>query len=120
MRKAAALITAGQVPGTGINPWWTYEEGTIPGVGKYMVNVSNTNLLVQSDDVDVPERGVDLALRRTYNSQSGRDWANDDGSEFPGQFGTGWTNTVDAHLAYNSGVGGSVGLSVFDVDGGAL
>lgn len=82
---------------TGINPWWTYEEGGIPGVGKWMVNVATGNLIVQEDDVDVPERGIDLAFRMTYNSMSTHDSANTDGS-VPSNYGNGWTNTFDAHL----------------------
>jgi YD repeat-containing protein len=110
---APLSVSVGSTNNTGINPWWTYEEGAIPGVGKYMVNVANGNLIVQSDDVDVPERGIDLAFRRTYNSMSGRDQNADDGSPTPGQYGDGWTNTLDTHLAVNS----SGGVSVFDIDG---
>jgi YD repeat-containing protein len=112
-KRATLDVTVGSSNNTGINPWWTYEEGPIPGVGKYMVNVTNGNLIVQSDDVDIPERGIDLAFRRTYNSMSGRDWNADDGAPTPGQYGDGWTNTFDTHLAVNS----SGGVSVFDIDG---
>ncbi|HLI94660.1 MAG TPA: DUF6531 domain-containing protein [Candidatus Baltobacteraceae bacterium] len=97
---------------TGINTWWTYEEGTLPGQGKYMVNVGNGNLLVQSTDVDIPERGIDLAFRRTYNSQSQHDSNNTDGS-VPSNYGDGWTSTFDAHLSYD----GANTISVFDIDG---
>ncbi len=98
---------------TGINRWWTYEEGGLPGVGRYMVNVGNGNLLVQADDVDVHERGIDLAFQRTYNSMSQHDYANTDQST-PSVFGNGWTNTFDAHIAsYNS----DQTLSVYDIDG---
>ena len=96
---------------TGINRWWTYEEGAIPGLGKWMLNVADGNLIVQADDVDVSERGIDLAFRRTYNSQSRHDAAGSDGSA-PSAFGNGWTNTFDAHLAYNGLV-----MSVYDIDG---
>ncbi len=106
-------VTLGGANVTGINHWWTYEEGAIPGVGKYMANVANGNLIMQADDVDIPERGIDLAFRRTYNSFSGHDWAQTDGSETPAQYGNGWTNTFDAHIANNS----SGGLSLFDIDG---
>jgi len=97
---------------TGINPWWTYEEHAVPGVGKAMANVANGNLIVQSDDVDIPERGIDLAFRRTYNSRSQHDYANTDGS-VPSNFGNGWTNTFDAHIASNT----SNGITVYDIDG---
>ncbi len=111
--RTSLSVTTGSSNNTGINPWWTFEEGAIPGVGKYMVNVANGNLIVQSGDVDIPERGIDLAFQRTYNSMSGRDWNADDGSPTPGQYGDGWTNTFDTHLATNS----SGGISVFDIDG---
>ncbi len=90
---------------TGINHWWRYEEGSIPGIGRYMVNLWQQNLLIQSDDMDVPHRGIDLAFRRTYNSYSGHDYAGSDGSAPIGQFGTGWTNTFDAHIAQTSSGG---------------
>lgn len=110
-------VTSGSSNLTGINPWWTYEEGALPGVGKYMVNVANGNLIAQSNDVDIPERGIDLAFRRTYNSFSNNDWnasgGNDDGSPSPNVFGAGWTTTFGAHLALND----SGGISVFDIDG---
>ena len=104
---AASLPT----PSTGVNSWWTYEEKALPGVGKAMVNVANGNLIVQSDDVDVPERGIDLAFRRTYNSQSTHDSAGTDGSA-QSLYGNGWTSTFDAHLSYNGYV-----MSVYDLDG---
>lgn len=110
-------VTSGSSNLTGINPWWTYEEGAIPGVGKYMVNVANGNVILQTNDVDIPERGIDLAFRRTYNSFSKNDWnasgGNDDGSNAPSTYGSGWTNTFDAHLAPND-LGG---LTVYDIDG---
>jgi YD repeat-containing protein len=76
-----------------------------------MLNIVDGNLLVQADDIDVPERGIDLAFRRTYNSQSHHDAAGTDGS-LPSAFGNGWTNTFDAHLSYNGTV-----MSVYDIDG---
>lgn len=98
---------------TGINHWWSFEERPLPGIGKAMVNVGNGNVLVQADDVDVPERGIDLAFRRTYNSMSGHDASNSDHST-PSVFGNGWTSTFDAHLAYNAS---SAQMSVYDIDG---
>ncbi|MEO6912736.1 MAG: DUF6531 domain-containing protein, partial [Candidatus Baltobacteraceae bacterium] len=106
----------GTPPTTGINPYWTYEEGGVQGIGRHMVNVATGNLIVQADDIDIPERGIDLAFRRTYNSQSQRDWTSqgwDDGSPGPGMYGNGWTNTFDAHLALNN----TGGISVYDIDG---
>lgn len=97
---------------TGIKPWWTYEGGALPGQGQYMANVGNGNLLVQATDVDIPERGIDLAFQRTYNAQSTHDSNNADGS-VPGDYGDGWTNTFDAHLAYH----GTNTISVYDVTG---
>lgn len=105
---------------TGINRWWTYEEGTIPGVGKYMVNVANGNFIVQATDIDIPERGIDLAFQRTYNSQSYHTADNFDGT-VAANYGDGWTNTFDAHIAYNTGLNPScsswTGITVYDIDG---
>ncbi len=113
----ALSVSMGSLNLTGINPWWTYEEGALPGTGKYMVNVGNGNLITQSDDIDIPERGIDLAFRRTYNSMSLNDTnaaaGNDDGSPNEDVYGNGWTNTFDAHLALNT----AGGISVFDIDG---
>ena len=115
VRNALAVTESVNVanPGTtGINRWWTYEEDAVPGSGRYMVNVANENLIYQDDDMDIPNKGIDLAFRRTYNSQSQHDYANTDGS-VPSSYGDGWTNTWDAHIATNS----SGGLSVYDIDG---
>jgi len=98
---------------TGINHYWTYEEEPLPGIGKAMVNVGNGNMVVQVDDLDIPERGIDLAFQRTYNSQSQHDASDTDGST-PSVFGNGWTNTFDAHLAYNATYNV---ISVYDIDG---
>lgn len=100
-------------PATGVNPWWTYEEGAIPAAGRWMVNVSGGNLLLQEDDVDVPERGIDLAFRRTYNSQTRHTYDNADGTVMS-NYGNGWTNTLDVHLGYNAA---THVLSVYDLDG---
>ena len=85
-----------------------------------MVNVANGNLLVQSDDIDMPERGIDLAFRRTYNSQSSHDAGNSDGST-QSVFGNGWTSTFDAHIKFTAGLNASCptaqGISVYDIDG---
>jgi len=122
VRRAASVdITSQNV--TGINHWWSYEEGTIPGVGRWMVNANSGNLLVQSDDMDVPHRGIHLAFRRTYNSFSRHDYWGTDGATEIGQYGGGWTNTFDAHLSTNGcpntgyAWAGFYGFSVHDVDG---
>ena len=85
----------------------------MPGIGKAMVNVGNGNMVVQADDVDVPERGIDLAFRRSYNTMSGHDASSSDGST-PSVFGNGWTSTFDAHMAYNAA---ATTMSVYDIDG---
>ena len=114
--RSALSVTTSSANTTGINHYWTYEGAPIPGLGEYMVNVANGNLIVQADDVDVPERGIDLAFRRTYNSNSRRGWTQNgslsDGSPTPGQYGNGWSSSFDTHLALNS----SGGITVFDVD----
>jgi YD repeat-containing protein len=102
---------------TGINNWWTYEEDAIPGIGKYMANVGNGNLVVQADDMTIPHKGIGLTFRRTYNSLSQHDYFGTDGAQTISNYGAGWTNTFDAHLAQNSGCQGGAGLSVFDIDG---
>jgi YD repeat-containing protein len=98
---------------TGINHYWSYEEGATPASGKWMLNIANGNLLAQSDDVDIPERGIDLAFRRTYNSQSGHTYANTDGSTLS-NYGDRWTNTFDAHLGYDPTHNV---ISFYDIDG---
>jgi YD repeat-containing protein len=98
---------------TGINSYWSYEEEKVPGIGRAMVNVGTGNFLLQADDVDIPERGIDLAFRRTYNSQSGHDASNADGSVV-GLYGNRWTATFDAHMAYNATTNV---LSIVDIDG---
>lgn len=94
---AAAL----QPATTGVVPWWMYAQGKLPGVGTWMLNVANGNLVVTATDVNIPGRGLNLAFARTYNSQSEHDSVGSDGS-LPSAFGDGWTNTYDAHLSYNS------------------
>ena len=77
-----------------------------------MVNVGTGNLLLQDDDMSVPHKGIALAFRRTYNSQSQHDVAGTDGS-VASMYGNGWTNTFDAHIS-----GSSAGpISVWDIDG---
>ena len=98
---------------TGINPWWTFQTSTVAGVGGAMVNMGNGNFLLQAQDFDITERGVDLAFVRSFNSMSGHDANGSDGSG-PSVFGNRWTNTLDAHLAYNSGANV---MTVYDDDG---
>ncbi|MDP9024114.1 MAG: DUF6531 domain-containing protein [Candidatus Eremiobacteraeota bacterium] len=98
--------------GTGINPWWRYQEENVAGGGRMMINVGTGNLLLQYDDMSVPHKGIALAFRRTYNSQSQHDVNGSDGSA-PNVFGNGWTNTFDAHLS-TSGPGA---ITVWDIDG---
>ncbi|HEY6235274.1 MAG TPA: DUF6531 domain-containing protein, partial [Candidatus Elarobacter sp.] len=108
-RRTRALQSAS---GTGINPWWRYEEENVPGGGHVMANVGTGNMLLQDDDMAVPHKGISLAFRRTYNSQSRHDTAGTDGA-VPSMYGNGWTNTFDAHLS-----GSRTGtISVWDVDG---
>ena len=110
--RAAAATTVPGPSGTGINPWWRYQEQTVPGGDRLMVNVGSGNLLVQSDDVTVPHKGVALAFRRTYNSQSEHDVYGSDGAQ-PSLYGNGWTNTLDAHIVKNA----DASVSVYDIDG---
>lgn len=82
-----------------------------------MVNVANGNLLVQADDMAIPNKGIELAFRRTYNALSIHDVAGADGS--PNVYSQKWTNTFDSHIAYNDFpiVNCQRGVTVFDVDG---
>lgn len=120
--RAMAVPTATPAPltapTTGLTGWWPYSKGTIPGVGRYLVNVGTGNLVAQAADIDVPERGVDLAFERTYNSQSVHDAVNDDAS-VQSNFGDGWTNSFDAHVGASGGMTSGVAnvVSVYDVDG---
>lgn len=98
--------------GAGINRFWTYENQTIPGVGAALLNVGTGNLVIQATDIAIPERGLDLVMQRTYNSQSLHDASGDDGSE-PAIFGNGWTNTYDSHIVLQS----NGNISVYDADG---
>ncbi len=86
-------------PTTGINHYWDYTETPIGGVGRYLVNTGTGNLLVQADDMAIPHKGVGLAFRRTYNSQSYHDYERRDNSQ-PSNYGEGWTNNWDAHIAW--------------------
>jgi hypothetical protein len=74
--------------GTGINPWWRYQEQTVPGGDHLMVNVGTGNMVAQSEDMNVAHKGIALAFRRTYNSQSGHDIHGTDGGP-PGRYGNG-------------------------------
>ncbi len=77
-----ALSLANGASGTGINPWWRYQEENVPGGGHVMVNVGTGNLLLQDDDMSVPHKGIALTFRRTYNSQSLHDVNASEGAGF--------------------------------------
>lgn len=109
---------------TGINRWWTYEGDGIGGVGRYLVNVASGNLVVQARDMAISHRGVELSLQRTYNSSSQHDYVLPNGTDGSGldNYGDGWTNTFDAHIAFNDltdtqCTSSGTGSSVFDVAG---
>jgi YD repeat-containing protein len=110
MRSTRTLATASL--GTGLKPWWAYNDMAVPGDGHGLVNVGTGNVLLQVLDMAVPHKGVPLTYQRTYNSQSQHDVAGTDGTE-ASMYGNGWTNSFDAHIA-----GSQTGpISVFDVDG---
>jgi YD repeat-containing protein len=117
-RRAMSLPSDPTASGTGINPWWRYQEQSLPGAGRIMANVGTGNLVLQDDDMVVPHKGISFTFRRTYNSQSGHNISAADGTGFvyepPGMYGNGWTNTFDAHIARNSTL---TVYSVFDIDG---
>jgi YD repeat-containing protein len=112
-------VATPQLPATtGINRYWEYTETPIGGVGRYMVNTGTGNVLVQADDLLMAHKGIQLAFRRTYNSQSYHDYEGRDGSQ-PSNFGQGWTSNLDAHIAwvYDSTGSQTSNISVFDGDG---
>ena len=113
VRRAQSLPSDPTASGTGINPWWRYQEQSLPGGGsRMMVNVGTGNLLVQQDDMSVPHKGIAMAFRRTYNSQMP---ATVQGTAltWTSLYGNGWTSTFDAHLIAMS----ATQWSVYDVDG---
>ncbi len=115
--RRSMSVNSGAPPLTGANPWWMYSEGTIPGAGQYLVNVSQGgNLIIEATDMVVPHKGIPLVFRRAYNSLSQHDYFGSDGSQVS-NYGASWTNSFDAHLAENSGNQYGQGISVFDVDG---
>ena len=111
-RTLAALPTQT----TGIWPWWTYEQRSIPGIGQAMVNVGTRNAVISATDVDIPEGGLDLAFRRVYNSQSLHNAANGDEST-PSVYGNRWTNDLDVHLAAGPASLNTRTVSVYTGDG---
>ncbi len=110
-RRSLSLPSNPSGSGTGMNPWWRYQQETIPGV-QAMVNVGTGNLVVQDEDMSVSHKGIALAFRRSYNSQSQHDVSGTDGAPL-GMYGNGWTNTFDAHLSGSL----SGGITVWDIDG---
>jgi YD repeat-containing protein len=102
---------------TGFNNYWTYQGDALPGVGSYAANVGpGGNLMILAGDMSVPHKGIALEFRRTYNSLSRHDYLGTDGSQIS-NYGAGWTNTFDAHIAFNSGNQYGQGISVYDIDG---
>jgi YD repeat-containing protein len=118
VRRTQSLPSDPAASGTGINHWWRYQEQSVPGGGRVMVNVGTGNLLLQDDDMSVAHKGLAMAFRRTYNSQSGHDVNASDAAGFvyepPGMYGNGWTSTFDARMARNAAM---TVYSVFDIDG---
>ena len=111
-RRAQSLPSDPNASGTGINPWWRYQEQSLPGGGHVMVNVGTGNVLLQDDDMAVPHKGIAMAFRRTYNSQGAASVAHQFGS-WTSLYGNGWTNTFDAHFLSMS----STVKSIYDIDG---
>jgi YD repeat-containing protein len=122
--RRTSSVDVNQVSTTGLNPWWSYEEGGVPGVGVYLLNLAYANLVLQPNyDMDVKYRGLAFAFQRTYNSASGHDYVSSDGSTEIGQYGNGWTNTFDVHMSTNNCPNGGYsrngfnGFSIYDEDG---
>jgi YD repeat-containing protein len=112
-RKTLALPSDPTASGTGINPWWRYQEQNVPGGGHLMVNVGTGNMLLQDDDMSIPHKGIALAFRRTYNSQSSASSLPTSWGNWQSLYGNGWTNTFDARLVSQT----ATIKSVYDIDG---
>jgi RHS repeat-associated protein len=120
-KSAAPQAVALASPGTtGFDNRWSFVRDGLPGVGDDFYNVGTGNFIIQVDDMTVNHKGIALDFRRTYNSLSKHDYLGSDGS-VGSNYGDGWTNSFDSHIALNSGKtcsSGTVsGISVFDVDG---
>jgi YD repeat-containing protein len=111
-RHTQSLPSDPNASGTGINPWWRYQEQSVPGGGRVMVNVGTGNLLYQDDDMSVPHKGIAMAFRRTYNSQA-QPIVSGQFVNWQSLYGNGWTNTFDAHLVR---MPGNI-IRVYDIDG---
>ncbi|HZY96613.1 MAG TPA: DUF6531 domain-containing protein [Candidatus Cybelea sp.] len=112
-RRAMSLPSDPNASGTGINPWWRYQEENVPGGGHVMVNVGTGNLLLQDDDMSVPHKGIAMAFRRAYNSQNAAATLVTAWGNFQSLYGNGWTNTFDARLISQS----ATLKSIYDIDG---
>src|ERR1700676_1433183 len=111
-------VNTGSAPLSGLNSWWTYEGGPIPGVGQYYANGGvGGNLLMQAVDMSIPHKGVPLVFQRSYNRLSQHAYFATDGAQTISNYGASWTNSFDMHVAQNSGNGYGSGLSVYDADG---
>jgi YD repeat-containing protein len=113
VRRAQSLPSDPAGSGTGINPWWRYQEENVPGGGHLMVNVGTGNLLLQDDDMSVPHKGIALAFRRTYNSQASASTMTTTFGTLVSLYGNGWTNTFDAHFVATA----PGQRTIYDVDG---
>jgi hypothetical protein len=111
-------VTTGTADNDGIKPWWGYTADALGGIGRYMINLANANVVVQSEDMRIANKGIDFVFGRTYNALSAHDYQNDDGSS-PSLYGDKWTNTFDVHIAYNdfTPVNGQKGVSLYNTDG---
>lgn len=75
------------VAGIGLESFWTNTEDG--------VNPANGNLIYQESDVEIPGRGPEVGLTRTFNSRK---------SSFKGLFGYGWITNLEP-LIVDSGSG---------------
>ena len=112
-RHVMSLPSDPSASGSGINPWWRYQEQNVPGGGHLMVNVGTGNMLLQDDDMAVPHKGIALAFRRTYNSQNSAASIPNLYGGWQSLYGNGWTNTFDAHFVKIS----ATQVAIYDIDG---
>ncbi|HXM18315.1 MAG TPA: DUF6531 domain-containing protein [Candidatus Tumulicola sp.] len=111
-------VNSGSADPDGTNRWWGFQSDSMGGIGRWMVNLASGTGIVQADDMAIPNKGIEFAFRRTYNTLSYHDYGNSDGSS-PSLYGDKWTNTFDSHIAVNSmpTVNGQHGISVYNIDG---
>lgn len=90
--RTSACITV-DISNTGQMPYETFAMRDLPAGGiSAGANVATGNAIVTEQDLDIPSRGPDLAIGRTYN----------DLAPVNTLFGWGWTSDLDEGLSANA------------------